>query len=95
MICVFLLVSVKRGCLVSAIATWYASGCSFLSVCIYHPVDWRLCEGGQKMGKYRTVCGNMGVGFAAFMTGLIDMCGAAFWLPGLISIGMVSLFHGF
>ena len=66
---------------------------------IYHPVGLALiAKGGQKMGRdiaVNGVWGNMGVGFAAFMTGLmIDHVGwrAAFWLPGLISIGIGLLY---
>ena len=66
---------------------------------IYHPVGLALiAKGGQKMGRdiaVNGVWGNMGVGFAAFMTGLmIDYVGwrAAFWLPGLISIGIGLLY---
>ena len=66
---------------------------------IYHPVGLALiAKGGQKMGRdiaVNGVWGNMGVGFAAFMTGLmIDYVGwrAAFWLPGLISIGIGVLY---
>lgn len=66
---------------------------------IYHPVGLALiAKGGQKMGRdiaVNGVWGNMGVGFAAFMTGLmIDYVGwrAAFWLPGLISIGIGILY---
>ena len=66
---------------------------------IYHPVGLALiAKGGQKMGRdiaINGVWGNMGVGFAAFMTGLmIDYVGwrAAFWLPGLISIGIGVLY---
>jgi MFS family permease len=66
---------------------------------IYHPVGLALiAKGGEKMGRdiaVNGVWGNMGVGFAAFMTGLmIDYVGwrAAFWLPGLISIGIGVLY---
>lgn len=66
---------------------------------IYHPVGLALiAKGGPKMGTdiaVNGVWGNMGVGFAAFVTGLmIDHVGwrAAFWLPGLISIG-IGLFY--
>ena len=66
---------------------------------IYHPVGLALiAKGGQKMGRdiaVNGVWGNMGVGFAAFVTGLmIDYVGwrAAFWLPGLISIGIGVLY---
>ena len=66
---------------------------------IYHPVGLALiAKGGEKMGRDIAVNGvweNMGVGFAAFMTGLmIDYVGwrAAFWLPGLISIGIGVLY---
>ena len=59
---------------------------------IYHPVGLAMiAKGGKKMGldiAVNGVWGNMGVGFAALLTGLmIDVLGwrAAFWIPGLFS----------
>ena len=59
---------------------------------IYHPVGLAMiAKGGKKMGldiAVNGVWGNMGVGFAALLTGLmIDFLGwrAAFWIPGLFS----------
>ena len=56
---------------------------------IYHPVGLAMiAKGDKKMGldiAVNGVWGNMGVGFAAFITGLmIDQMGwrSAFWLPG-------------
>ena len=69
---------------------------------IYHPVGLALiAKGGKKMGMeiaINGVWGNMGVGFAAFITGLmIDQTGwrSAFWLPGILSIliGVVYFFN--
>ena len=69
---------------------------------IYHPVGLALiAKGGKKMGMeiaINGVWGNMGVGFAAFITGLmIDQTGwrSAFWLPGVLSIliGVVYFFN--
>ena len=69
---------------------------------IYHPVGLALiAKGEKKMGldiAINGVWGNMGVGFAAFITGLmIDQTGwrSAFWLPGIFSvcIGMLYFFH--
>ena len=66
---------------------------------IYHPVGLALiARGGAKMGRdiaVNGVWGNMGVGFAAFLTGLmIDQTGwrSAFWLPGLLSVGVGVLY---
>jgi len=60
---------------------------------IYHPVGLAMiARGGQSMGieiAINGVWGNMGVGFAALLTGfLIDVAGwrAAFWVPGIFSI---------
>ena len=69
---------------------------------IYHPVGLALiAKGGKNMGMeiaINGVWGNMGVGFAAFITGLmIDQTGwrSAFWLPGVLSIliGVVYFFN--
>ena len=69
---------------------------------IYHPVGLALiAKGGKKMGMeiaINGVWGNIGVGFAAFITGLmIDQTGwrSAFWLPGVLSIliGVVYFFN--
>lgn len=61
---------------------------------IYHPVGLAMvARGGKNMGvdiAVNGVWGNMGVGCAALLTGmLIDQAGwrSAFWLPGLFSIG--------
>lgn len=66
---------------------------------IYHPVGLAMiAKGGQKMGldiAINGVWGNMGVGFAAFITGLmIDQIGwrSAFWLPGALSISLGVLY---
>jgi len=68
---------------------------------IYHPVGLAMiARGGKSMGMdiaVNGVWGNMGVGFAALLTGfLIDQTGwrTAFWLPGVISvlIGFAYLF---
>jgi len=60
---------------------------------IYHPVGLAMiAKGGSKMGldiAVNGVWGNMGVGFAALLTGLmIDYLGwrAAFWIPGVFSV---------
>lgn len=60
---------------------------------IYHPVGLAMvARGGKRMGMdiaINGVWGNMGVGSAALITGiLIDQTGwrAAFWLPGVFSI---------
>ena len=60
---------------------------------IYHPVGLAMiAKGGSKMGldiAVNGVWGNMGVGFAALLTGLmIDHLGwrAAFWIPGVFSV---------
>ena len=73
------------------IAIWLFTVGLFAS--IYHPVGLALiAEGDKKMGMdiaVNGVWGNMGVGFAAFITGLmIDQLGwrAAFWMPGALSI---------
>ena len=69
---------------------------------IYHPVGLAMiAKGDKKMGldiAVNGVWGNMGVGFAAFITGfMIDQSGwrAAFWLPGFISvlIGVLYFLH--
>ena len=69
---------------------------------IYHPVGLALiAKGDKKMGldiAVNGVWGNMGVGFAAFITGLmIDQTGwrSAFWLPGALSVslGILYFFH--
>ena len=66
---------------------------------IYHPVGLAMiAKGGKKMGldiAVNGVWGNMGVGFAAFITGLmIDQTGwrSAFWLPGALSISLGILY---
>ena len=68
---------------------------------IYHPVGLALiARGGQSMGldiAMNGVWGNMGVGCAALLTGLlIDNVGwrAAYWMPGTISvlIGLAYLY---
>ena len=73
------------------IAIWLFTVGLFAS--IYHPVGLALiAKGDKKMGMdiaVNGVWGNMGVGFAAFITGLmIDQLGwrAAFWMPGALSI---------
>jgi len=73
------------------IAIWLFTVGLFAS--IYHPVGLALiAKGDNKMGMdiaVNGVWGNMGVGFAAFITGLmIDQVGwrAAFWMPGALSI---------
>ena len=73
------------------IAIWLFTVGLFAS--IYHPVGLALiAKGDKKMGMdiaVNSVWGNMGVGFAAFITGLmIDQVGwrAAFWMPGALSI---------
>jgi MFS family permease len=60
---------------------------------IYHPVGLSMiARGGPSMGMdiaINGVWGNLGVGSAALLTGiLIDLAGwrAAFWVPGIISI---------
>lgn len=60
---------------------------------IYHPVGLAMiARGGRSMGldiAVNGVWGNMGVGCAALLTGLlIDLAGwrTAFWLPGLLSV---------
>lgn len=66
---------------------------------IYHPVGLAMiAKGDKKMGldiAVNGVWGNMGVGFAAFITGLmIDQTGwrSAFWLPGAFSVGLGVLY---
>ena len=66
---------------------------------IYHPVGLALiAKGDQKMGldiAVNGVWGNMGVGFAAFITGLmIDQTGwrSAFWMPGVFSMIIGGLY---
>ncbi|MGI9355317.1 MAG: MFS transporter, partial [Rhizobiaceae bacterium] len=68
---------------------------------IYHPVGLAMiARGGRSMGldiAVNGVWGNMGVGCAALLTGLlIDQTGwrAAFWLPGIFSviIGLAYLY---
>tara|TARA_B100000029_G_scaffold481216_1_gene530064 strand:+ start:129 stop:1325 length:1197 start_codon:yes stop_codon:yes gene_type:complete len=73
------------------IAVWLFAIGVFAS--IYHPVGLALiAKGGNRMGMeiaVNGVWGNMGVGFAAFITGvMIDHTGwrSAFWLPGGLSI---------
>ncbi|MFZ8899341.1 MAG: MFS transporter [Alphaproteobacteria bacterium] len=73
------------------IAIWLFTVGLFAS--IYHPVGLALiAKGDKQMGMdiaVNGVWGNMGVGFAAFITGLmIDQVGwrAAFWMPGALSI---------
>ena len=73
------------------IAIWLFTVGLFAS--IYHPVGLALiAKGDKKMGMdiaVNGVWGNMGVGFAAYITGLmIDQVGwrAAFWMPGALSI---------
>ena len=73
------------------IAIWLFTVGLFAS--IYHPVGLALiAKGDKKMGMdiaVNGVWGNMGVGFAAFITGLmIDQLGwrTAFWMPGALSI---------
>jgi len=73
------------------IAIWLFTVGLFAS--IYHPAGLALiAKGDKKMGMdiaVNGVWGNMGVGFAAFITGLmIDQLGwrAAFWMPGALSI---------
>ena len=73
------------------IAIWLFTVGLFAS--IYHPVGLALiAKGDKKMGMdiaVNGVWGNMGVGFAAFITGLmIDQLDwrAAFWMPGALSI---------
>ena len=62
---------------------------------IYHPVGLAMIAKGDKnMGldiAVNGVWGNMGVGFAAFITGLmIDYAGwrSAFWIPGALSVAI-------
>ena len=73
------------------IAIWLFAVGIFAS--IYHPVGLALiAKGGKNMGMdiaVNGVWGNMGVGFAAFITGLmIDYLGwrFAFWIPGVLSV---------
>lgn len=82
------------------IAIWLFTVGLFAS--IYHPVGLALiAKGDKKMGMdiaVNGVWGNMGVGFAAFITGLmIDQVGwrAAFWMPGALSIciGVIYFNH--
>ena len=79
------------------IAIWLFALGIFAS--IYHPVGLALiAKGGNRMGSdiaINGVWGNMGVGFAAFISGLmIDHTGwrSAFWLPGFVSIGIGFLY---
>ena len=79
------------------IAAWLFALGIFAS--IYHPVGLALiAKGDRKMGldiALNGVWGNMGVGFAAFITGLmIDYTGwrSAFWLPGAFSVGVGVLY---
>lgn len=62
---------------------------------IYHPVGLAMiARGGESMGldiAVNGVWGNMGVAFAALLTGLlIDLAGwrPAFWVPGVLSVGI-------
>ena len=82
------------------IAIWLFAVGIFAS--IYHPVGLALiAKGGKNMGMdiaVNGVWGNMGVGFAAFITGLmIDYLGwrFAFWIPGVLSviIGIAYFFN--
>ncbi len=82
------------------IAIWLFAVGIFAS--IYHPVGLALiAKGGKNMGMdiaVNGVWGNMGVGFAAFITGLmIDNLGwrFAFWIPGVLSviIGIAYFFN--
>ena len=82
------------------IAVWLFAVGIFAS--IYHPVGLALiAKGGRNMGMdiaVNGVWGNMGVGFAAFITGImIDQIGwrSAFWLPGVLSvlIGVAYFFN--
>ena len=82
------------------IAIWLFTVGLFAS--IYHPVGLALiAKGDKQMGMdiaVNGVWGNMGVGFAAFITGLmIDQVGwrAAFWMPGALSIciGVIYFNH--
>ena len=82
------------------IAIWLFAVGIFAS--IYHPVGLALiAKGGKNMGMdiaINGVWGNMGVGFAAFITGLmIDYLGwrFAFWIPGVLSviIGIAYFFN--
>lgn len=82
------------------IAIWLFGVGIFAS--IYHPVGLALiAKGGKNMGMdiaVNGVWGNMGVGFAAFITGLmIDYLGwrFAFWIPGVLSviIGIAYFFN--
>jgi len=82
------------------IAVWLFAVGIFAS--IYHPVGLALiAKGGKNMGMdiaVNGVWGNMGVGFAAFITGLmIDYLGwrFAFWIPGVLSviIGIAYFFN--
>jgi len=82
-----------------AIAFWLF--CLGVFASIYHPVGLAMiAKGDKKMGldiAVNGVWGNMGVGFAAFITGfMIDQSGwrAAFWLPGLFSI-LIGIFYFF
>ena len=82
------------------IAVWLFAVGIFAS--IYHPVGLALiAKGGRNMGMdiaVNGVWGNMGVGFAAFITGImIDQIGwrSAFWFPGVLSvlIGVAYFFN--
>ena len=82
------------------IAIWLFTVGLFAS--IYHPVGLALiAKGDKKMGMdiaVNGVWGNMGVGFAAFITGLmIDQVGwrAAFWMPGALSVCIGAMYFNF
>lgn len=66
---------------------------------IYHPVGLAIVTAKWKNTGMRIavngVWGNLGVGFAAFLTGfMIDYAGWrwAFWIPGAISIGLAAVY---
>ena len=82
------------------IAIWLFTVGLFAS--IYHPVGLALiAKGDKRMGMdiaVNGVWGNMGVGFAAFITGLmIDQVGwrAAFWMPGALSLCIGAMYFNF
>jgi MFS family permease len=82
------------------IAIWLFTVGLFAS--IYHPVGLALiAKGDKRMGMdiaVNGVWGNMGVGFAAFITGLmIDQVGwrAAFWMPGALSVCIGAMYFNF
>lgn len=66
---------------------------------IYHPVGLAIVTAKWKNTGMRIavngVWGNLGVGFAAFLTGwMIDYSGWrwAFWIPGMVSIGLGAVY---